>query len=266
MIDLAGTGLPLVPYLSRISEMLETSRCLALSAEPGAGKSTLVPPFLMEAAWVGGRSIVMLEPRRLAAAAVAARIAELLGEPVGQRAGYRVRSASRVSRATRIEVVTEALLTRRVQEDPLLDGVGIVIIDEFHERSIHADLALALALEARRARPELALLVMSATLDGEAVAALLGAPAPVLRCPGALYPVRTEHRPVVGDRWEEAFADGVQRLFDETEGDILAFLPGAGEIRRVGARCAGGQCRFIHLILLPWRAATVAPLRRRNLM
>ena len=133
----------------------------------------------------------MLEPRRLAAVAVAARIAELLAEPVGRRAGYRVRTASRVSRETRIEVVTEALLTRRIQEDPLLEGVGLVIFDELHERSIHADLALALALEVRRARPDLALLVMSATLDSEKSAALMGsgpaAPAPSLHCPGTLY-------------------------------------------------------------------------------
>ena len=128
----------------------------------------------MDEAWLGGRSIVMLEPRRLAAVSVAARIAELLGEPVGRRAGYRVRTAARVGAETRIEVVTEALLTRRIQEDPLLQGVGLVIFDEYHERSIHADLALALALEVRRARPDLALLAMSATLDAAGVADLLG--------------------------------------------------------------------------------------------
>jgi ATP-dependent helicase HrpB len=195
----------------------------------------------MDEPWLAGRSIVMLEPRRLAAASVAGRIAELLGEPVGARAGYRVRTASRVSRETRIEVVTEALLTRRIQEDPLLEGVGLVILDEFHERSIHADLALALCIEARRARPQLALLVMSATLETEPVAGLLrdeeGRPAPALHCPGTLHPVTTVHRPAgQGNRWEEGFADGVARLFEETEGDILAFLPGAGEIRRAAAR------------------------------
>ncbi len=241
MIDLAATRLPLVPFLPRISRLLATEGGLALMAEPGAGKSTLVPPFLMDEPWLGGRTIMMLEPRRIAAVAVAARIAELLGEPVGRRAGYRVRTAARVGKETRIEVVTEALLTRRIQEDPLLTGVGLVIFDEYHERSIHADLALALALEVRRARRDLALMAMSATLDEAGVAHLLGGQpgraAPSLHCPGAAHPVRTEYRPIVqSGRWEEAFADGVSRLFDETAGSILAFLPGAGEIRRVGGR------------------------------
>ncbi|HTO23684.1 MAG TPA: ATP-dependent helicase HrpB [Spirochaetia bacterium] len=241
MIDFRDTGLPLVPWLPRISGQLEQARALALSAEPGAGKSTLVPPYLLDEPWLEGRAILMLEPRRLAAVAVASRIAELLQEPLGRRAGYRVRTSSRVSRETRIEVVTEALLTRRIQEDPLLDGVGLVIFDEFHERSIHADLALALALEVRRARPDLALLVMSATLDTEGVASLLGAtagaPAPSLHCPGSVHPVQVEHRPLrTAARWEEEMADGLGRLFDETTGDILAFLPGAGEIRRVASR------------------------------
>jgi ATP-dependent helicase HrpB len=195
----------------------------------------------MDEPWLGGRSILMLEPRRLAAVAVAGRIAELLGESVGRRAGYAVRTAVRVGRETRIEVVTEALLTRRIQDDPLLEGVGLVIFDEYHERSIHADLALALALEVRKARPELALLAMSATLDAAGVADLLGGPpgrpAHSLHCPGTTHLVRTEYRPISPSaRWEEAFADGVGRLFDETEGGILAFLPGAGEIRRVGSR------------------------------
>ncbi len=244
MMDFSQTGLPLVPFLPRISESLEHQRVLALTAEPGAGKSTLVPPYLMDAPWLAGRSIIMLEPRRLAAVAVSARIADLLGEPLGRRAGYTVRTASRVSRDTRILVVTEALLTRRIQEDPLLAGVGLVILDEFHERSIHADLALALALEVRRARGDLALLVMSATLDTESVAALLGSsgagPAPSLHCPGSLHPVDTRYQALgQAGRWEEGFADGTARLFEETEGDLLAFLPGAGEIRRVGARLTG---------------------------
>jgi ATP-dependent helicase HrpB len=244
VIDFSSTGLPLVPHLPTISETLDRQRRLVLTAEPGAGKSTLVPPYLMDEPWLAGRAIVMLEPRRLAAASVAGRMAELLDEPVGARAGYRVRTASRVSKETRIEVVTEALLTRRVQEDPLLEGVGLVILDEFHERSVHADLALAVCIEVRRARPELALLVMSATLETEPVAALLrdaqGEPAPALHCPGALYPVITRYHPSgQGNRWEEAFADGVARLFDETGGDILAFLPGAGEIRRAVARLGG---------------------------
>ncbi len=255
MMDFSGTGLPLVPFLPRISELLERHRGLALTAEPGAGKSTLVPPFLLDEPWLGGKSVVMLEPRRLAAVAVANRIAELLGEQVGRRAGYRVRAAARVGRETRIEVVTEALLTRRIQEDPLLEGVGLVIVDEFHERSIHADLALALALEVRRARPDLALLAMSASLETEGVAALMGArtgePSPSLHCPGTLHPVRTIYRPNEGSgRWEESFADGIARLFDETEGGILAFLPGAGEIRMVGARLSAALGRRAEVLPL----------------
>ncbi len=243
MIDFSLTGLPLVPFLPRISALLEGHRGLALTAEPGAGKSTLVPPFLMDEPWLQGRTVIMLEPRRLAAVAVATRMAQLLGEQVGQRAGYTVRAASRTGRQTRIEVVTEALLTRRIQQDPLLQGVGVVILDEFHERSIHADLALALALEVRRARPDLALLAMSASLETDGVAALLGTavqPAPVLHCAGTVHPVRTEYRPLPQTgRWEEAFADGLAGLFEETDGDILAFLPGAGEIRHTGARLSG---------------------------
>ena len=224
--------------------LLQKERALVLTAEPGAGKSTLVPPFLLDAPWLAGRRIVMLEPRRLAAAAVATRIAELLGEPVGRRAGYRVRGAARVGPETRIEVVTEALLTRAIQEDPLLGGVGLVIFDEFHERSVHAELALALSLEVRRARPDLALLVMSATIETAAVARMLGGrdPAPVLHCPGRMYPVRTLYAPLDesgrggGRGWEAGFADGLVRLLDEEEGDVLGFLPGAGEIRRAAAR------------------------------
>ena len=253
-VDLARTGLPLLPFLSRISALLGRHRALVLTAEPGAGKSTLVPPYLLEAPWLEGRKIIMLEPRRLAAAAVASRIAELLGETVGRRAGYRVRTASRVSGETRIEVVTEALLTRAIQDDPLLGGVGLVIFDEFHERSIHADLALALAREVRRARPELALLVMSATLDAEGIAGSIGGeagPAPVLHCPGRTFPVETVYRPLgAAGRWQEGFADGVRRLFDETDGDILAFLPGAGEIRRAAGRLAeslGNRARVLPL-------------------
>jgi len=238
-VDLARIDLPIVPYLPRISDTLETHRLLALTADPGAGKSTLVPPYLMDAAWMRGKAILMLEPRRLAAASVAARIADLLGEPLGKRAGYRVRAASHVSRETRVEVVTEALLTRRIQEDPLLEGVGLVIFDEFHERSIHADLALALSLEVRRARPDLALLLMSATLDGGRIALFLDSPS--LACPGKAFPVETRHRaPPDRLRWEGHFAEGVASLFDDTDGDVLAFLPGAGEIRRAASRLEAG--------------------------
>jgi ATP-dependent helicase HrpB len=246
-MDLSATGLPLLPFLPGISAELEAHRLLVLTAEPGAGKSTLVPPFLMEAPWLAGKKIIMLEPRRLAAAAVASRIADLLGEPLGKRAGYRVRSSSRVSRETRVEVVTEALLTRAIQNDPLLGGVGLVIFDEFHERSIHADLAMALTLEVRRARPDLALLVMSATIDGGRVSAFLGG-APALSCPGRLHPVETRHIPVQDrQRWEDAVSAALPRVVEETEGDVLVFLPGVPEIRRVSTRISAALAGRIEI-------------------
>ncbi len=244
-MDPSTTGLPLVPYLPRIEEALERRRLCLLTAEPGAGKSTLVPAWLLDRPWLGGRKIRMLEPRRLAAAAVAARISELLGEPLGRRAGYRVRSASRVGPETRLEVVTEALLARALEADPLLGDTGLVILDEFHERSLHADLALALLLETRRARPDLAVLLMSATLDAGRIAAFIGAgdpagPAPVVDCPGRVFPVETAYRPLAGGhRWEEAFADLVADAIPGSPGDVLAFLPGVREIERVAARLAG---------------------------
>jgi ATP-dependent helicase HrpB len=243
VIDFSATGLPLVPWLPEISARLDERRRLVLSAEPGAGKSTLVPPYLMDERWLSGASVIMLEPRRLAAVSVASRIAQLLGEEPGGRAGYAVRTAQRMSARTRVQVVTEALLTRRIQEDPLLDGVGLVILDEFHERSIHADLALALVLEVQRARPGLAVLVMSATIASEQVAALLAdqrGDAPALTCPGSAHPVRTLYRSLrTPERWEEGFADAVITAFGDTTGDVLAFLPGAPEIRRAAARITG---------------------------
>jgi ATP-dependent helicase HrpB len=245
-VDLAGTGLPLVPFLPRIDEALEQNRLCVLTAEPGAGKSTLVPAYLLDRRWLEGRKIRMLEPRRLAAAAVAARISELLGEPLGRRAGYRVRSAARVGPETRLEVITEALLSRALEADPLLADTGLVILDEFHERSIHADLALALLLETRRARPDLALLLMSATLDADRVAAFISAddstgPAAVIECPGRVFPVQTEYRPLSSsDRWEREFADLVAGLLPDAGGDVLAFLPGVREIERVAMRLPAG--------------------------
>jgi ATP-dependent helicase HrpB len=243
-VDLSATGLPLVPFLPRIDEALERHRLCVLTAEPGAGKSTLVPAYLLDRPWLAGRKIRMLEPRRLAAAAVAARISELLGEPLGRRAGYRVRSAVRVGPETRLEVITEALLARALEADPLLADTGLVILDEFHERSIHADLALALLLETRRARPDLALLLMSATLDADRVATFISAddpagPAPVIECPGRVFPVETSYRPLAAStRWEVEFADLVGGLLPNADGDVLAFLPGVREIERVGTRLA----------------------------
>ncbi len=211
-----------------------------LHAPPGAGKSTGVPPALLEEDWLGGRRILMLEPRRLAARAVAARIAWMLGERVGETAGYRMRMDTRVGPRTRIEIVTEGVLTRQLQQDPALEGAGCVIFDEFHERSLQADLGLALTLDTQRhLRGDLRVLVMSATLDSAAVARLLGTDA-VVSAPGLSHPVETRHL----QRRSEDFIDrqataAVLRALAEQSGDLLVFLPGAGEIRRVERALAG---------------------------
>lgn len=206
-----------------------------LQAPPGAGKTTLVPLDLLARGIVRGR-ILMLEPRRLAARAAAERMAETLGELVGATVGYRIRGEARVSALTRIEVVTEGILTRMIQSDPELSGVGLVIFDEFHERSLNADLGLALCLEVRGAlRPELRLLVMSATLEAGPVAALMGG-APVVTSGGRAFRVQTRWLPRPPDasmRLEAVVAGAVRAALQETEGGLLVFLPGEGEIRRV---------------------------------
>ncbi|MDU8942883.1 ATP-dependent helicase HrpB [Ovoidimarina sediminis] len=226
-------ALPIDACLPELQNALCARGLAVLEAPPGAGKTTRVPLALLDI--VDGR-IVMLEPRRLAARAAAERMAETLGEPVGETVGYRIRGEARVGRATRIEVVTEGILTRMIQADPALEGVGAVIFDEFHERSLNADLGLALALEARGAlRPDLMLLVMSATLDGEGVAALMG-DAPRIRSEGRSYPVETRWLPrplPAGARREAEAAALVRQAVAETEGGVLVFLPGEGEIRRV---------------------------------
>ncbi len=207
-----------------------------LIAPPGAGKTTLVPLALLDEPWLAGRKILVLEPRRLATRAAAERMAALLGEPdAGGTVGYRMRLETRVGHDTRVEVVTEGILTRMLQSDPSLAGVGLVVFDEFHERSLHADLGLALALHSRRLlRPDLRLLVMSATLAAEPVADLLDG-APVVRSEGSLFPVETRwlDRPVEG--WiEPQAARAVREALADEEGDVLVFLPGAAEIRRTG--------------------------------
>jgi ATP-dependent helicase HrpB len=210
---------------------------VVLHAPPGAGKTTRVPLALLDEAWLGGRRIVMLEPRRLAARAAASYMARLLGEDVGDTAGYRVRLDTRVGPRTRVEAVTEGVLTRMLQDDPALDSVGALIFDEFHERSIHADLGLALALQSQALlRPDLRIIVMSATLEGERVAALLDG-APVVRSEGRSYPVDTIY---LNDRIdgfvEPVVAMAVERAVHRHDGDVLVFLPGAAEIRRTAER------------------------------
>jgi ATP-dependent helicase HrpB len=205
-----------------------------LIAPPGAGKTTAVPLALLDQPWAAGRKILMLEPRRLAARAAAARMAQTLGEAVGETVGYRVRMQAKVSGRTRIEVVTEGVFTRRVLDDPGLDGVACVIFDEFHERSLDADLGLAFARDAQAVlREDLRILVMSATLDGAAVAGLLG-DAPVVQSLGRAFPVETRYlgrNPVA--RLEDEVVRAVRLALAEETGSLLVFLPGAGEIARV---------------------------------
>ena len=200
---------------------------------PGAGKTTLVPKHLLGAPWLAGQRIVMLEPRRLAARAAARRIADLLGEPVGGTVGYAMRFERRAGPDTRLLVVTEGVLVRRLQADPALEGVGLLVFDEFHERSLDADLALALALEVRASlRPDLRLLVMSATLDGAAVSDLLGG-APVVRSEGRQFPVEVDHLGLdLACRSRSGWRAPSGQALGRSRGDILAFLPGRREIER----------------------------------
>ena len=191
------TGLPDYPALAALPalrEALATHGCAVLAAPPGSGKTTTVPLALLDAPWLRGKKILMLEPRRLAARTSAARMAQLLGEKVGETVGYQIRFERRISPRTRIEVITEGLLARRLQADPELPGVGLVICDEFHERSLDADLALALTLDARaNLNPELRVLVMSATLDTARVAKLLGN-APLVEADGRMFPVDIRYK------------------------------------------------------------------------
>jgi len=219
--------LPIHAYLPQVLETLLQGH-LVLSAETGAGKTTAVPAFLSTSERFPGR-IIVLEPRRLAAVAAAARVAELLGTELGERVGYRVKGESRVGPSTRVEFVTEAVFTRMAQGDPFLSDVSLVIIDEFHERSAWADLGLVLAAEASQAREGLSILVMSATLEAEPVSAYLGCPA--MAVPGRLYPVETRYRPPrAGERLADTAARAVAEALDASRGDVLVFLPGRREL------------------------------------
>jgi len=231
------TPLPTLPIheaLPSLAAALASGRRVVLQAPPGAGKSTIVPLALLDADWLAGRKIVMLEPRRLAARAIASRIAHLLGEPVGRRVGYRTRLETRIGRTTQIEVVTEGILTRMLQDDAALGAYGCVLFDEFHERSVNADLGLALALESQESlREDLRLVVMSATLDAQPLARLLD-PATVVTAHGRSFDVATHY---VARRAAAAIEQQTAQVLDTAlrthGGDVLCFLPGAAEIRRV---------------------------------
>jgi ATP-dependent RNA helicase HrpB len=256
-----SAALPVEAALGAVRTALGTHGAAVLQAPPGAGKSTVVPLALLGEPWARGKRLIMLEPRRLAARAIAQRMAHTLGEAVGRTVGYRMRLETRVSRETRIEVVTEGVLTRLLQADPALEDVAALIFDEFHERSLQADLGLALALDARATlTPELRLLVMSATLDGEAVARLIGE-APLLSAPGRLFPIETRYAgkalPLLPQAPggaphapERLVVQLIERALRESEGDVLVFLPGAREIRRVQAGLAAAH-RAAQVRVLP---------------
>jgi ATP-dependent helicase HrpB len=226
---------PISPLLPEILQHLAAHPRLVLEAPPGAGKTTQVPLALLDAPWLAGRKIIMLEPRRVAARSAALFMARQLGEPVGETVGYRIRFENKVSARTRIEVVTEGILTRMLQDDPLLEGVGALLFDEFHERHLSADLGLALALDVQnQLRDDLRIVVMSATLDGERLANFLDAPR--LSSEGRSYPVEVSHFPARRDESLEAQTRrAVEQALAEHPGDVLVFLPGQREIAKVQA-------------------------------
>jgi ATP-dependent helicase HrpB len=226
--------LPIDAVLPELKSELDVASSAVLVAEPGAGKTTRVPLALLDAHWRGDQKILLLVPRRIAARAAAAQMSRLLHESVGQTVGYRVRSESKFSKKTRIEVITAGVFTRMIVDDPELRGIGAVIFDEFHERSLEADLGLALTLDVQNAlRPDLRMLVMSATIDAARVCKLMGQ-ARTISVQGRLFPVETRYLPpVAGEKIEEAVSKIVLRALYEEQGSILVFLPGTREIERV---------------------------------
>lgn len=248
------TPLPIDAVLPDLRRALAAGHEAVLEAPPGAGKTTRVPLALLDEPWLAGQRIVMLEPRRLAARAAAERLASELGEPVGETVGYRIRLDSKVGPRTRIEVVTEGILARRLQDDPALEGVGLVIFDEFHERSLDADLALALTLNGRELLRDtpLKVLLMSATLEGERLSALLGE-APVVSSEGRMYPVDIRWgAPWQPGEWiEPRVVQTVLQALSDESGSLLVFLPGQAEIRRVAEQLQGQLAGRADVLLCP---------------
>lgn len=225
---------PIDAVVPRLQQTLRQHRIALLTAQPGAGKTTQVPLALLQEPWLSPKTIIMLEPRRLAARAAARRMSDLLGEGIGTTVGYRTRLDTKIGPNTRLEVVTEGILTRILQRDPSLENYGLVIFDEFHERSLQADLGLALCLETQNIfRDDLRLLIMSATLDTPTISKHLKH-APVITCEGKMYPVETRYvgKPEIKD-FARQVAQTIHRLLKTEQGNILVFLPGAGEIRRL---------------------------------
>ncbi len=267
------SDLPVTAVLPQVTNALAHTGRAILQAPPGSGKTTRMPQALLDQAWLAGKKILMLEPRRLAARTCACFMARLLNEPVGQTVGYRIRMEKKTSSNTRIEVVTEAILTRMIQNDPALEGVGLVIFDEFHERHIHSDLGLALCLQSAEVlRPDLRILVMSATMDSHALAGLLD-PARVIVSRGRAWPVQTFYFPPdLSCRGQGGVfpvvagcASAVLKALAEHTGDILVFLPGAGEIRlaaRMLEDCTSSDVRIFQLsgqLSLEKQTAAMAP-------
>ncbi|WP_199610562.1 ATP-dependent helicase HrpB [Flocculibacter collagenilyticus] len=231
------TTLPIDTVLSDIHDKLATTPNLILQAEPGAGKSTRVPLSLLGASFLQGDKIIMLEPRRVAAKSIAHYLASQLGEKVGQRVGYHIRNERKACAETQLEIVTEGILTRRLQLDPELAGVGLIIFDEFHERSVHADLGLMLALEVQQAlRDDLKLLVMSATIDSQAIAKYMQN-AEVIQCGGRVFPVQTHYQVRESNLLVNDIKKAVIHALQFDDGDILVFLPGQSDINKCMTQC-----------------------------
>lgn len=232
-MTLEANNLPITEFLPRINQLLSKESNLVLQAEPGAGKSTALPLSLLNAEWLNGKKIIMLEPRRVAAKSIAHYLASQLGEKVGQRVGYQIKNERKISSETVLEIVTEGILTRRLQHDPEIDDIALIIFDEFHERSLHGDLALLLSLEIQQIiRDDLKLLVMSATIDTNMIADYLCG-AEIIECPGRTYPVDICYRAAGQDRLSDQINRVLQSVANESAtGDVLVFLPGQADINR----------------------------------